>query len=165
MKPTGIGGWLILPAIGLVLSPILLLVMITRDLLPALQPEVWHALTEPGSQAYHPMWATVIVFEVVANVGFLIFTLRLGYLFVRKSSRTPTVFIAWLLINVAIQVVDLLLVQSIPAVAEQSMATSAREVVRAILQALIWIPYFLRSERVRNTFTLPLKGAVAPAGV
>ena len=64
MKPSGIGGWLILPAIGLVLTPILLLVTLTRDLLPALQPEVWNALTEPGSQAYHPMWATVIIFEL-----------------------------------------------------------------------------------------------------
>ena len=101
--------------------------------------------------------------RAVANVGFLIFTLWLGYLFVRQSSRTPAVFIVWLLINVAIQVVDLLLAQSIPVVAEESTAAVAREVFRAILQAAIWIPYFLRSERVRNTFTLGPKGAVAPA--
>ena len=163
MKPSGIGGWLILPAIGLVLTPILLLVTITRDLLPALQPEVWNALTEPGSQAYHPMWSTVILFEAVANVGFLVFTLWLGYLFVRQSSRTPAVFIVWLLINVAIQVIDLLLAQSIPVVAEESTAAVGREIFRAILQAAIWIPYFLRSERVRNTFTLGPQGAVAPA--
>jgi len=48
-------------------------------------------------------------------------------------------------------------------VAEESTAAVGREIFRAILQAAIWIPYFLRSERVRNTFTLGPQGAVAPA--
>lgn len=153
MKPSGIGGWLILPAIGLVVTPILLLLTLVRDLLPALRPEVWQLLTEPASDAYHPTWAAVIIYELLANIGFLVLTLWLGFLFVRKSSRTPTVFISWLFISIAVQTVDLLLTQSIPMVAEDS-ASSATGIFRGIIQAAIWIPYFLRSERVRNTFTV-----------
>jgi uncharacterized protein DUF2569 len=91
--------------------------------------------------------------ELLANVGFLVFTLWLGFLFVRKSSRTPSVFITWLAINLAIQLIDLLLIAQIPAIAGESVA-SVGEIVRAVIQAIIWIPYFLRSERVRNTFTV-----------
>jgi hypothetical protein len=151
MKPSGIGGWLILPAIGLVLSPLVLLVVIVRDVLPTLQPDVWEQLTEPGSAAYHPMWATVIIYELVAYGGFLIFTLALGYLFFTKARNTPAVFIVWLVVNVAVQGVDLLLAQTIPWAAEESSA-SASGIVRGIISLFIWTPYFLHSERVRNTF-------------
>jgi hypothetical protein len=152
MKPSGIGGWLILPAIGLVLTPIVLLKGLV-ELLPVFDPEIWQQLTEPGADSYHPLWATVVIYELLANVGFLVFTLWLGFLFVRKSSRTPAVFIAWLAINIAIQLVDLLLGAQIPAVAEES-ASGYVELFRSLVQAIIWIPYFIRSERVRNTFTV-----------
>jgi uncharacterized protein DUF2569 len=141
-----------MPAIGLVLTPIVLLKGLV-ELLPVLDPEIWQQLTEPGSDAYHPLWATVVIYELLANVGFLVFTLWLGFLFVRKSSRAPSVFITWLAINLAIQLIDLLLIAQIPAIAGESVA-SVGEIVRAVIQAIIWIPYFLRSERVRNTFTV-----------
>lgn len=95
----------------------------------------------------------MVIYELLANVGFLVFTLWLGYLFVRKSSRTPAIFITWLALNIAIQLVDLLLGAEIPAVADES-AAGFGELIRGIIQAIIWIPYFLRSERVRNTFAV-----------
>ncbi|HKQ16067.1 MAG TPA: DUF2569 domain-containing protein, partial [Steroidobacteraceae bacterium] len=138
--------------IGLVLTPLVLLKGLV-ELLPVFDPEIWQQLTEPGAGAYHPLWATVVIYELLANVGFLVFTLWLGYLFVRKSSRTPAIFITWLALNIAIQLVDLLLGAEIPAVADES-AAGFGELIRGIIQAIIWIPYFLRSERVRNTFAV-----------
>ncbi|HEY7639612.1 MAG TPA: DUF2569 domain-containing protein [Steroidobacteraceae bacterium] len=155
MKPSGIGGWLILPAIGLVLTPILTLLTIVRDVLPAVQPAVWQTLTDPASSAYHPMWATVIVYEVLANVGYLALTLWLGYLFVSKSPRTPAVCIVWLLTSLAVQIVDMMLSNTIPAVAQQSATDNIKGIFRSAVQASIWIPYFVYSKRVRNTFTAP----------
>lgn len=152
MRPAGIGGWLLLPAIGLILSPVVIVVALIRDLLPAMAPDVWNALTDPTSEAYHAMWAPVILFELFANVSLLVLTAWLAYLFFSRSGRAPRLFILWLSLNLAIQVIDLLLVQSIPALAEQNDPSSTRELVRAFVGAAIWIPYFLRSERVRNTF-------------
>ena len=162
MKPSGIGGWLILPAIGLIVTPVMLLVSLFRDLLPAFSPDVWQVLTDSGSESYHPMWSVTLIYELVANLSLLVFTLWLGHLFVQKSWRAPSAFISWLLINIAVQVVDLLLLLSVPAVRD-SAPEVAGGIARSVLQAAIWIPYFLRSERVRNTFTTHVPEAVAVA--
>lgn len=65
--PKGIGGWLLLPAVGLVLTPFRMGVQFYRDLLPSLTPEIWHALTSPGSSAYHPLWGPLIICEMLLN--------------------------------------------------------------------------------------------------
>ena len=150
--PSGIGGWLVLPLIGLIVTPIRVGLGVVTDLLPALQPEVWSGLTVPGSAAYHPLWAPAILFEVGANVVLIAFSLALLWLFLRKSARVPSLMVFWFLTIVGVQIVDLMLISQIPAVAEQGNAQSLGELARSVLGAAIWIPYFLRSRRVRNTF-------------
>ena len=43
--------------------------------------------------------------------------------------------------------------EMIPFIAEQSDPESAKEVIRSVVGALIWVPYFLVSKRVKATFT------------
>jgi hypothetical protein len=150
--PRGIGGWLILPLLGLILTPIRVGFSSVRDLAPALKPGTWAALTTPGAAAYHPLWAPVLVFECVVNGLLIVCSLVLLWLFLRKSHRVPLLMVAWLVAIVAVQVVDLLLVGQIPAAAAAPDAQGIRDLVRLVLSALIWIPYFLRSKRVKNTF-------------
>ena len=150
--PRGIGGWLLLPLLGLIFSPIRVGFQTVRDLLPVLKPETWNALTTPGSAAYHPMWAPVIIFEVVANCLLIVLTLMLLWLFLRKSSRVPMLMVIWLLAIVGVQIVDLLLAAQIPDVASQPDNQSMVDLARSVVGALIWVPYFLRSKRVKNTF-------------
>jgi len=59
-KYNSIGGWLIIVAIGLCLSPILQLLFIVRELLPIFTNGSWRVLTTPGSPAYHPLWGPLI---------------------------------------------------------------------------------------------------------
>src|SRR5260221_8715876 len=62
-EPKGIRGWLILPALGLIFTPIRMGVQFSKDLMPALTPATWNALTRPESPAYHPLWGPLISFE------------------------------------------------------------------------------------------------------
>ncbi len=153
IEPAGIGGWLILPAVGLGISPILHGIQFFRNIMPALEPNVWRILSDPTSENYHPMWVPTILFEAASTIVLFIFTLWLGYFFFRKSPRVPQLFIFWLAINLVIQTIDLILMNSIPLAAGQSDQQVVGGLVRSIGSAAIWIPYFIKSVRVKNTFT------------
>lgn len=147
-----IGGPLILTALAMVVSPLLLLCQIVSDLLPALSGETWTALTTPGTAAYHPMWAPLIIFELLANVALLIWLMVLAVFFFQKRRVFPKMFMVYLLSNVAFIVIDHLLANSIPFLADQGAERFAAGIVRPVIYCLIWIPYFLTSKRVKGTF-------------
>lgn len=152
-EPKGIGGWLLLPAAGLVIMPFRMAYQFHQEILPALAPETWNALTSTGSPAYHPFFGVTIIFEAAANVVLFCFTLWLLVLFFKKSKKFPRLAIIWLLAIGVVQIIDFLLIQQIPAVASQPAGMDAIKYIgRSIVGIIIWVPYFLRSQRVKNTF-------------
>jgi len=150
--PRGLGGWLILPLIGLFVLPIRFVASLINDFLPIFQEGYWEILTTPGTEAYHHLWAPLITFEIVGNAFFIIFDIILVFLFFTKSHRLPTLMIAFLSLNLLFVVSDFFFANLIPAVAAESDPESVKELGRAIIGAMIWIPYFLVSKRVKNTF-------------
>jgi Protein of unknown function (DUF2569) len=155
--PVGIGGWLLLPALGLIATPLVMAFGFYKDLLPALTPDVWNAVTDPHSAAYNSLWGPLIVYEVLVNLALFIFTLWLLWRFFTKSRRAPKLFVIWLVAIAGTRIVDHLLSYQIPTMADKPLdPADVRDLVRSIVGATIWIPYFLRSERVKNTFIEPV---------
>jgi hypothetical protein len=74
LGPKGIGGWLILPLIGLCLTPI----NTARDLLQLTEvmrePELWAALTTPGQPTYRPLWKALFLTQFVGSALLLVFS-------------------------------------------------------------------------------------------
>jgi hypothetical protein len=153
--PRGIGGWLILPVLGLILTLPLNLVTFLRNHLPIFTEGYWGALTDPAGAAYHPLWAPLLIFEIGGNVALCAAALVLLRLLFQYSPRFPSGMMLFYAVNVCFLVVDFYLTELIPAVAGQKDEQSTRQVVRAIVSALIWIPYFRHSVRVMATFTDP----------
>ena len=151
--PEGMGGWLILPLLGLIITPLRCFALIFTDLLPVFKEGHWEALTTPGYEAYHPLWAPLIIGELVGNIAIGVFSLVILVFFFRRSIYTPTLVIAWLGISFIFVLGDYLIADHIPFIAEIPDPESAKEIVRAAIAALIWIPYFLVSKRVKATFT------------
>jgi hypothetical protein len=135
----GIGGWLILVAIGQVMGPMKLLVNIfTMDNRLLLQfPDVFYG-------------------EVLLNGLLLVITIYVSILFFRKSARFPFWFVLQFVAALLAFPLDLILVASeLPAGASVSNLIDAKDVVQWItlaIAAAIWIPYINRSKRVANTF-------------
>ena len=153
LEPGGIGGWLILPAIGLAVSPFWQGFELVRDILPSLDFSVLRTLSDPSSANYSPLWVPTIVFEVATSVLMFVFTVWLIYLFFfRKTPLVPRLFIIWLAGHLVIQIIDRLLVNSLPLAAEPNRGGALVDLGRSIINAAIWIPYFIWSIRVRNTF-------------
>lgn len=157
-EPSGLGGWLILPMLGLMFTPLRIGVALVVTFLPIFTEGYWEILTTPGSEAYHALWAPLIIFEIIGNLFFLLGSIVLLVLFFKKHCRFPKLMIIYLLLNVAYVGGDYFLSGLIPAVAEEEDPESIKELVRAVVAAAVWIPYFIKSERVKNTFT---KGFVA----
>lgn len=152
--PQGIGGWLILPTLALVISPFRMLYEM-RDLFGVFDAGTWAALTAYGSASYSPLWAPVLLFELAANLGLVIFWLLLAVMFFQRRCGAPRLYIAVILGGIAVRFVDLLLGGLMPV--SPIEPSDWVEIGRDSVAALIWIAYFLRSKRVRATFVVERK--------
>jgi len=147
-----IGGWLILVAIGLIITPVRLIVFILTDLLTAFSPENWHLLTTPGTEAYHPLWAPILIFELVGNFMFFLFSIIVAIYFFQRDKIAPKMIIIFLLSNLIFVAVDYFIGNLIPFVRDLNNTQSTNELIRIVIGCLIWVPYFLMSKRVKGTF-------------
>lgn len=136
-KLVGIGGWLVLPAIGFVLGPIVGVVGLIAAL--ALFSDVERA-------GYGGIYAL----ELVVQVGLLAFLLYAAIRFFGKKANAPAVIITLLLVSLGTSVV--LLVIELGAGAKVFAIETGKQLVREVIGAAIWIPYFRVSKRVKATF-------------
>lgn len=150
--PAGLGGWLTLVGLGLIASPLRLGTFLVQTFLPIFQDGTWEILTTPGNEAYHPLWAPLLIFEVLGNAVFIAAGLLLLALFFRRSSWFPTLYITYVIANLLFILVDAWLGSLV--LADESMfdPDTARELFRSLLSGVIWVPYMIVSKRVRNTF-------------
>ena len=151
---SGLGGWLILVQVGLIISVIGGFVSIFTKILPSYEPEVWELLTTSGTDWYHPLWAPLIVFETLFAAASLALVLFLLVCFYLKKSIVPRLFIILYAGNLVVSVIDSILmsvIHSATGIMDESTSLFA-DVIRNAITCAIWIPYFLKSERVENTF-------------
>lgn len=135
----GIGGWLLLVAIGIVLTPFLLLAEVTTYI-PLLN----------DLDEFDDMFSLFLIIELVINSILSLLSLYLAYLFFRKSYKTPNTFIIFNLLSLFVIIIDLVVAVQFFELSIDSGDT--KELVKQLIRCLIWIPYFLVSVRVKNTF-------------
>jgi hypothetical protein len=147
----GIGGWLILLAIGQVLLP-LRFVKTIWDVVPAtMSTSSWRALTDPIESSYNAWWAPALLFELFLNIGALVFAVLLLALFFTKKAAWRRAYVLFLISFFLGAMLDTVLVNRIPSAA-QPILTSVADFVPIVLGAAIWIPYVSLSKRVKATF-------------
>jgi len=146
----GIRGWLLLPALGTIITPLVLLAEMRHDL-NAMRLDVWMNVTNPGAEHYNAMWAPALLFEIVTNLGQFVFAILLAILFAKRRRSTPMFYIGFLIASIAIQIVDHVLISFVSSTADSAKGTTEL-LTRSVLSAAIWITYFLNSVRVRSTF-------------
>lgn len=132
---TGIGGWLILVAINLAVNPILLIAAIAVDL----------RLLGFGVAA-KPGLAVLILAEAITNSIMLIAVAGLNILFYRRTRQFPRWMITYLIAGFVVALCDHIGAMMF------APSTSWLGVFRSLIGALIWVPYFIQSQRVEQTF-------------
>jgi hypothetical protein len=142
-EPVGIRGWLILPAIGTVLSPIYLFIAFSK-LVPTLE-NVWAARSALSTGLY-----IFVIVETALNIAFILGWLMAILLLALKSPFYPKAYVALMGGMVVFLLVDM--VVSAGGYNHQPGQDELISLGRTILVAAIWIPYMMLSKRVKNTF-------------
>lgn len=148
----GLGGWLILVGIGVVIFPIRLLMTTVSIYVPIFQDGTWEALTDAGSETYHPFWAPLLISEVAYNSIMVLVSLYLIYLFFSKHYLFPKVYIAIVGASIVFIPLDAWLVTKVLPGEPMFDPETSKEFMRVLIGGLIWVPYMLISKRVKATF-------------
>jgi len=141
-EPKGIGGWLHIPAIGLVLGPIMSAAYVLNGLMTieTFAPEL---MNDPR------LWLSVLI-----DVGMIVATIIVAVLFFqRKRIAVPAIIgliAAFILNNIVHPFLTVAMFEEVDADAIKHVIWTG--VFRSVFGA-IWILYFLKSKRVKNTFT------------
>ncbi|WP_439880864.1 DUF3857 domain-containing protein [Pontibacter sp. MBLB2868] len=148
-----ISGWLVLPLIGLIFTPIRVLNFLSTN--EYFNQQVWAELLNTSSNVYSPALVSVSLGELTANVAFLVFSLLFIYLFIKRRTSVPKLMMIYYGVNLCYVLLDNLLVHmlDLPGVATDE---SVRNIISALAGAGIWIPYFKTSTKVKATFVVQL---------
>ncbi len=136
-EPRGIEGWLILPAIGLVVGPLVQVVLMAVTYLPL--------LSKLGQ--LEGSLANWIVIEFLASAAMLAAYLYVAYLFFNEKRKTPAWFIGLIAASLFINLADSAVGSGV-----FGFAADASGIFRSLFVCIVWIPYWLLSKRVKNTF-------------
>ena len=148
----GIGGWLILVAIGIITSPLRILILVIPLYADVFRNGSWDLLTTPGNAAYHPLWSPIILGEIAINAVFIIGWITIAFFFFLKKRTFPKLFIGMLLFTLAFIVLDAFAIKAVLPNDPVFDPDTLKELARALIALLIWIPYMLVSKRVKATF-------------
>ena len=147
----GLGGWLILVGIGLVFGSIGLLAHLNvyKEIF---SDGTWEALTLQSSDAYTPLFGILMSLELIGNCVFLIAYICLTFFFFKKKRNFPKFYIITILANLAFVLVDILFTKVVFPAEPMFDQETSRDVIGQIVSCAIWVPYMVKSVRVRNTF-------------
>jgi hypothetical protein len=149
-QPQGLGGWLILVAIGLFARPLVSIVGISR-LAPMLTVSAWQQFAQPAGSSYRAVWGVFIVFELVANLGIGIASVLLLVWFFQRRRAFPRTFIYLLIVQVLFALADPALAKALAGAEAEGL--SPPQAISLAVSSAAWILYMIRSTRVQLTFT------------
>ena len=148
----GLGGWLILVGIGVVVNPIRLLITYIPIYKPVFKDGTWVALTTAESELYNPYWAPLLIGEIAFNAIIVVVSLYLIYLFFSKHYLFPKVYIGIVVASLIFIPFDAWIVTKIFPDEPMFDPETTKEFIRTLIAGVIWVPYMLISKRVRATF-------------
>ena len=152
-SPHGIGGMLIVVAIGLCLSGLQNLTYFLGSLLPIIRESIWERLTFPTSEAFHPQWKGFLIYQVIISSFTFVANILILILFFRKNRIFPTLIVAIIPLTFVTALVAHCWSGLIPVVSNSpDYSKEAHGLVVKFFALHIWVPYFLVSKRVQGTF-------------
>ncbi|WP_067710439.1 DUF2569 domain-containing protein [Erwinia sp. HDF1-3R] len=135
-----ISGLLLVPLAWLIMTMLTSALMVAMYLSALLTPALRAALFT-NTHAFALQWSISLVTSLVV----LGYSLWVTWIFCRRSRRLPRHYIIWLLLTVVLAMKTF-------AFSPVSDDAALRALLLSLLAAALFVPYFKRSARVKNTF-------------
>lgn len=135
---SGIGGWLILPLIGLFYTVFATLKQIKDNFSMR-----WDILER---------YAYIIDLSIFFNIIIWVLAVYSIVLFFRKSRNLPKIYIAFLVTNLILTILSAYILESSWLGLNETAYNSGQEIGRALIWLIVWWVYMKISVRVKNTF-------------
>ena len=122
------------------------------NILPIFRTGQWEELTDAASSSYNRLWPIIIPYELAGSIvllGALIFAFVLFY---RKKRKLPLMLIYFYLAFGLYTLIDYFMIRGIPEIQDAGVTNPLTSLIRTLLTCAIWMSYFGKSVRVRNTF-------------
>ncbi len=148
----GLGGWLILVGIAIVLAPIRTIFQMAPLYWNILTSGTWSLVTDATSASYHPLWAPIFVSEVALNLALVAAEIFAIYSYFSKRRIFPSLYMGIIVFSMVFIVADAMFVSFVQPNEPIFDPDTLREFTRSVIAAVIWIPYMLVSKRVKATF-------------
>jgi hypothetical protein len=151
-KREGLGGWLVLVGLGIIISPLRIIGTVFPVYSGMFANGSWEVLTTRGNEAYNPLWAPILYGEMAVNGALVVGWVFVAFLFFSKKRVFPKWYIGMLLFTLAFIVADALAIKAVLPNEPVFDPETVKELGRSLVFSLIWIPYMLVSKRVKATF-------------
>lgn len=138
LKPYGIAGWLLIPALGLVWAPIISTAWIYLNISLVLT-------TSPDLFDDPRLWL-----RLALDVITVITAITVAVIFFMKKRIAISAVVGLLLFVIVVNCVQALLGFSMSGSFDYE---TIKPIIHTSVYGAVWIPYFLKSKRVKNTFT------------
>ncbi|MFT3708996.1 MAG: DUF2569 domain-containing protein [Archangium sp.] len=140
-KPEGFGGWLILPMLHLVLSPLVY---------------AGSMIEEIGAALERPVLMGPVAIESLSALAYIAYAVFTATHFFAKRKSAVTLMLGFYAANVVLTLLQIAMVAWVETLLHvDTRSTAGVTAVRALVSAVLWASYFLRSERVARTFVRP----------
>lgn len=151
-KYYGFGGWLIIYFIGITYQ-------FYGNLRTAYQnynftkTEGFTNLITPGSDSYNSFWEITIYFEIYAAIALSLITLAVIYFCIRKSKKFRLFSILFISLMLLVNFIDLIVLLLIQNSYNETLYEHPYDgTYKSFMYAIVWVPYFIFSRRVKNTY-------------
>jgi len=151
-KLEGLSGWLVLIAIGIIITPVRIIMLMAAIYTEVFSSGIWQTLTTPGGEAYNPLWAPIIVGNLLINSVLVLVWLVAGYKFFTHHRDFPKWYIGIIVFTLIFIVLDAFSIKLALPNGPIFNPDTMKEFVRSLITVVIWVPYMLVSKRVKATF-------------
>ncbi len=156
-----IGSWLFIPLLGLIVSiPLLLFQLLSDEMYYSIN--TWALYLDANSVYYSPGFVFALGFEIVGQLLLFSMVILCLVLFLKRRSSLPKLMVAFYSINVIYLFLDVVICYLILPETEVFDAETTKALTRGVFGACLWIPVFLTSSRVKETFVKTIKTVEYP---
>lgn len=147
-----INGSLIVALLATILAPFLSLNSFRFGILPFATDDRWINISNSLLHTYNPEWVKLVYFEFCSNIFLFLYTIFLLVSFILRKKYYSKVIIFYFVLKIILLALIYYFQTVIKGPPTPTLSQISGVGFRSLIFTGIWVPYFLLSEKVRETF-------------